>query len=175
MASSERGGLVEEEQFRITAGRHKRRPTSAAKPQATSNPSFCSVKPANRSSVVVKAPAVAVDEPSLAGRDQISQGRDAVLKWHTSRLDGAGHGPPPRNPITRGRIGVTPLSAFPGLGDLYGISRTMIRLVPPLAPVWRPAVSTTRAPVGRPAKSFADRRADSTRSSTDVLTGIVRG
>jgi hypothetical protein len=80
MASRERGGLVEKEQLRITAGRHELRPTSAAKPQATSDPSLCSVEPANRSGVVVKAPAVAVDEPSLAGRDQISQGRDTVLK-----------------------------------------------------------------------------------------------
>ena len=61
------------------------------------------------------------------------------------------------------------------LGESYGISRTMIRLVPPLAPVWRPAVITTRAPVGRPANSFAVTRADSTRSSTVAPTGIVRG
>lgn len=57
----------------------------------------------------------------------------------------------------------------------YGISRTMIRLVPPLAPVCRPAVITTRAPVGRPANTFAVSRADSTRSSTVAPAGMVRG
>ena len=59
----------------------------------------------------------------------------------------------------------------PGHRDSYGISRTMIRLVAPLAPVWRPAVITTRAPVGRPANSFAVTRADSTRSSTVAPDG----
>jgi hypothetical protein len=73
-----------------------------------------------------------------------------------------------------GRCGVEPLvRSRPE--QAYGISRTMIRLVAPLAPVWRPAVITTRAPVGRPANSFAVTRADSTRSSTVAPTGIVRG
>ena len=73
-----------------------------------------------------------------------------------------------------GRCGVEPLVRSPP-EQAYGISRTMIRLVAPLAPVWRPAVITTRAPVGRPANSFAVTRADSTRSSTVAPTGIVRG
>ena len=37
----------------------------------------------------------------------------------------------------------------------------MIRFVAPVAPVRRPAVITTRAPLSRPAKSFAARRAES--------------
>ena len=62
-----------------------------------------------------------------------------------------------------------------GLADVGGIrwsaervtgSADHDRLVAPLAPVWRPAVITTRAPVGSPANSFAVTRADSTRSST---------
>ena len=75
----------------------------------------------------------------------------------------------------RGGAESRPLWALRRPGESYGISRTMIRLVPPLAPVWRPAVITTRAPVGRPANSFAVTRADSTRSSTVAPTGIVRG
>ncbi len=54
-----------------------------------------------------------------------------------------------------------------------GISRTVIRFVAPVAPVRRPAVMITRAPVGRPAKSLAVSRADSISSSTDSLIGIV--
>jgi hypothetical protein len=112
MASRERGSVVEEEQLRITARRHERRPTSAAKPQTTGNPSPCSVKPANRSTVVVKTPAVAVDEPSLSGGDQISQRRDTVLKWHTSRLAGADNPPPPANPRTRTKAWSRNVSIF---------------------------------------------------------------
>jgi hypothetical protein len=34
----------------------------------------------------VQAAAVAVDEPALAGRDQLAEGRDAVLARHPLRL-----------------------------------------------------------------------------------------
>jgi hypothetical protein len=111
VACRERGGLVEEEQFRVAAGCHEPRPTPAAKSQATGDPSLCSVEPANRSGVVVKAPAVAVHEPSVAGRDQISEGRDSVLKWHTSRLSGARLGLLPASSLACGTSG-QPLRGF---------------------------------------------------------------
>ena len=57
--------------------------------------------------------------------------------------------------------------------SVQGISRTMIRLVPPGVPVRRPAVSTTRAPLGRPAASRATISAPSIMSSTDSATSIV--
>jgi hypothetical protein len=98
MASCERGGLVEEEQLRVTTGCHELRPMSAAKLQPTSDPSLCSIQPANRSGVVMKAPTIAVDEASLVGRDHIRKGRDTVLMRHTPRL--APSAPPPR-PATR--------------------------------------------------------------------------
>jgi hypothetical protein len=58
-------------------------------------------------------------------------------------------------------------------GGSHGISRAVIRFVAPAAPVRRPAVMTTRAPVGSPANFLAVSRAVSISSSTDSLIGIV--
>ena len=57
----------------------------------------------------------------------------------------------------------------------YGISRTVIRFVAPEDPVRRPAVSTTRAPLGRPADSLLLISAASISSSTEPVTAIVNG
>jgi hypothetical protein len=86
MAGRERGRLIEEEQLGKQARGHERRPASATKFQAAGDPPLRRVQPADLPSVVVKTAAVAVDEPSLIGRDQLAQGRDAVLQWHTTRL-----------------------------------------------------------------------------------------
>ena len=60
-------------------------------------------------------------------------------------------------------------------GGAHGISRTITRFVAPGVPVRRPAVSTTRAPGGSPAKSRAVTSAGSIMSSTVSAVGIVVG
>ena len=110
MAGRQRGRLVEEEQLRVAAGRHEWGPTPSAKLQATGDPSLGCVEAANRAGVIVKAPAVAVDEASLGGRDQISQRRHAVLTWHAFRLARARARP--RNAYSGGPVpGRTPTVA----------------------------------------------------------------
>jgi hypothetical protein len=95
MAGRHRSRFVEEEQLRVAPRRHEVRAASASKLQAAGDPSLCGVAPANRTAVIVKAAAVAVHEPSLAARDQVAQGCDAILAWHPSRLTRRGRRPRP--------------------------------------------------------------------------------
>jgi hypothetical protein len=73
--------IVEEEEAGVAAGRHWLPPASSELEPA-SDPSAAVVVPANPAILVVESAAVAEDESSFAGLDQLSERRDSVPQGH---------------------------------------------------------------------------------------------
>ena len=79
---SERGRLVEEEQFRELPRLHERRPVPAAELQPARDPSPNAEEPPDAAVLVVHAPAIAVDEPPSRVGDRLTERGDSVLQRH---------------------------------------------------------------------------------------------
>jgi hypothetical protein len=78
---AERGRLVQEEQLRELARLQQRTPVPAAELQPAGDPpSYCPLSP-NAPEIVVQTATVPVHEPPGWVRDELAEGRDAVLEW----------------------------------------------------------------------------------------------
>jgi hypothetical protein len=82
MTRGERGRLVQEEQLRELARLQQRAPVPAAELQATRDPPSYRPLSSNTSEIVVQTATVPVHEPPGWVRDELAEGRDAVLEWH---------------------------------------------------------------------------------------------
>ena len=81
MTCGERGRLVQEEQLRELARLQQRTPVPAPELQPAGDPpSYRPLSP-NAPEIVVQTATVAVHEPPGWVRDELAEGRDAVLEW----------------------------------------------------------------------------------------------
>jgi hypothetical protein len=71
--------LVEEEELRELARLQERRAMPVLEAEAARDPALPGVPPPDAPRVVVKTAAVAVDEAAVRRRDELAEGRDAVL------------------------------------------------------------------------------------------------
>ncbi len=80
MARREGRRLVEEEELREEARLEEAASLPALELEPAGDPPLRRIAPANPAGRVVEAAAVPVDEPARRARDQVAEGRDAVLK-----------------------------------------------------------------------------------------------
>jgi len=76
----ERGSLVQEEQLRELARLQQRAPVPAPELQPAGDPPAYRPRSSNAPEIVVQAATVAVHEPSCGVRDELAEGRHAVLE-----------------------------------------------------------------------------------------------
>lgn len=123
VAGCERGGLVEEEEARIPAGRHRVRAVAAPELEPARDPALYLELPPYASIGVVEAAAIAVDESPFGHGDQVAERRHAVPAGHRPSLIRA-------NPDERaGHAPETPLMATTELQSLVTELRRAARTV----------------------------------------------
>ena len=83
VSCGERSGVVEEEEARVAARRHRSaRPPATAELQPAGDPPLRLPLPPDDPGLVVEAATIAVDEPALGRLDQLAERRDAVAQRH---------------------------------------------------------------------------------------------